>query len=231
MHEGSSVSVVRHGREAEPVIVIDNFAPAPEKFIADASALRLVPIGEHYPGIRAEVPHRLIEPLFASLASVVRDTFGLDRCRIEEAYYSVVTTSPEALQPIQRLPHFDGVEPEKLALLHYVARDERGGTSFYRHLSTGFETIAPTCLSQYRRALANDLAREGVPAPAFISGDTALFLRIGHYTALFNRAIIYRGNTLHCADIPSDMALSADPATGRFTVNTFLRGTVARVQH
>ncbi len=222
---------MRHGRDAEPVIVIDDFAPAPERFIDDAGCLRLAPIGDHYPGIRALMPPRLVDPLLVPLASMIRETFGLDRCRIEEAYYSVVTTPPTALRPIQRLPHFDGVEPEKLALLHYLARDECGGTAFYRHRGTGFETITATRLPEYRRALADDIAREGVPEPAFISGDTALFARVGHHRAVFNRAIIYRGHTLHCADIAPDTTLTTDPATGRFTVNLFLRGAVARAQH
>lgn len=145
---------MRHGRDAEPVIVIDDFAPAPERFIDDAGCLRLAPIGDHYPGIRALMPPRLVDPLLVPLASMIRETFGLDRCRIEEAYYSLITTSPATLRPIQRLPHFDGVEPEKLALLHYLARDERGGTAFYRHRGTGFETITATRLPEYRRALA-----------------------------------------------------------------------------
>jgi hypothetical protein len=225
LHEGSIVSVMHHGQDAEPVIVIDNFAREPQRFIDDAACLRLAPIGDHYPGVRAVVPPRLIEPLLAPLASMIRDTFGLAGCGIEEAYYSLVTTPPAVLRPIQRLPHFDGVEPQKLALLHYLVRDERGGTAFYRHRSTGFERITAARLPEYRRALAEDIARDGIPEPAFIAGDTSLFACVGRHAAAFNRAIIYRGNTLHCADIPRDIAFSADPVTGRFTVNSFLRGT------
>ncbi len=224
MRDGWQVTVCRQGNEAEPVVVIDNFAPLPQRFIDDASFLKLEPMGEHYPGLRAAVPPSLLLPLLADLAPLIEDVFGLAQCRIADALYSLVTTTPDDLKPIQRLPHFDGVEPERLALLHYLSRDARGGTAFYRHRSTGFETVTAARLGDYRRALDADLQREGVPPPGYIGSDTAIYTQVARHAGHFNRAILYRGNTLHCADLPADLPLTADPATGRFTVNTFLTG-------
>ncbi len=220
-----TVRVIRHGREAEPVVVIDAFAPDPQRFIDDAAFLGFRPIGEHYPGIRAAVPHALLAPLLATLAPVIAEVFGLMQTEIADAFYSLVTTAAADLTPIQRLPHFDGVEPERLALLHYLTPVGAGGTAFYRHRATGFETVTAARLPAYRAALDADLRRDGLPPPGYIAGDTPLFERIAAHDGVFNRAILYRGNTLHCADLPPDMPLIADPQAGRLTVNTFLTGS------
>ena len=224
MSDGWRVSVARHGDEAQPVIVIDGFAAAPDRFIDDAAFLGFAPMGEHYPGIRAPVPPALLVPLLDRLAPLIATTFGLRDCTITDAFYSLVTTPPAALTPIQRLPHFDGVEPGRLALLHFLSRDERSGTAFYRHRTTGFEAVTAARLPDYRAALAADLARHGMPPPAYIAGDTPIFAEVAHYAGLFNRAIVYRGNTLHCARLPPALPLHANARDGRLTVNTFLTG-------
>jgi Family of unknown function (DUF6445) len=219
-----TLTVERQGREAQPVIVIDNFAAHPERLINDAAMLSFVPVGIHYPGVRAPVARPMLMPLFAGLEDTIRDVFGYASTQIDDAFYSLVTTPPSALTPIQRLPHFDGVEPQRLALLHYLSPAMAGGTAFYRHRMTGFETVSADRLPAYRTALDADLVRHGLPDPAYIDGDTALYDCVARYEGRFNRAILYRGNTLHCAWVPNIAALVNDAETGRLTANTFLRG-------
>jgi hypothetical protein len=221
---GWSVAVHHQGEEREPVVVIDGFAPDPARFVADAGFLAFKPIGPHYPGVRAVVAPAMMRDLLAALAPVIAEVFGEPAVEVIDAFYSLVTTAPSALAPIQRLPHFDGVERERLALLHFLSRDERSGTAFYRHRATGFETVTAERLRVYRQALAADLDRFGMPVPDYIAGDTPIFGQIAQHQGVFNRAILYRSNTLHCAAIPRDMAFVADPAAGRLTVNTFLQG-------
>ncbi len=212
------------GDEALPVVVIDEFAPRPHALIDDAAMLSFAPMGAHYPGVRAPVSPRILAPLLQALAPVIAEVFGYADTDIAEAFYSIVTTLPEALTPIQRLPHFDGVEPERLALLHYLSPDAPGGTAFYRHRATGFETVTAARLPAYRRALEKDLAQSGVPDPAYIDGDTALYAHCARFEGRFNRAILYRGNSLHCAWLPGGTRFDPDPHGGRLTVNTFLAG-------
>lgn len=216
--------VEHQGNERAPVAVIDNFAPHPERFIDDAAMLGFAPMGEHYPGVRANVARAMLVPLLKSLGDAIHDVFGYDAADVSDAFYSLVTTPPEALTPIQRLPHFDGVEPERLALLHYLSTDQPGGTAFYRHRATEFESVTAARLPVYRAALECDLARVGMPEPAYIDGDTDLFECIGRFDGVFNRAILYRGNTLHCAWLPDAGRFVDDPARGRLTANTFLQG-------
>ena len=219
-----TVSITHHGAEAQPVVVIDGFADA-ARFRDDAAFLSFAPIGPHYPGIRAPVSPRMLRDLLVRLEPVAQAAFGVGGLAIADAFYSIVTTPPAALAPIQRLPHFDEVSPTRLALLHYLSPDERSGTAFYRHRSTGFESIDATRLDPYRAALDADLRRDGLPEAGYIAGDTPLFERLAVHQGRFNRAILYRSNTLHCADLPVDLAFDPDPATGRLTVNTFLDAT------
>lgn len=215
------ITVTRHGTEAQPVVVFDDFADA-EALRDDAGFLSFAPIGEHYPGVRAPVAPAMLRPMLARIAPVAAEVFGIARLDVVDAFYSLVTTPPARLAPIQRLPHFDEVSPHRLALLHYLAPNESSGTAFFRQRSTGFESVDAARLPAYRAALDADLTRHGLPGPAYIAGDTPVFEQLAVHQGRFNRAILYRSNTLHCASIPPDMALSDDPLTGRLTVNTFL---------
>lgn len=219
-----AISVHRQGREGAAVIVIDGFAPDPALLVDDAATRTFAPIGPHYPGIRAVVPPAMIADLVAALQPVAAEAFGTGALEMVEAYYSLVTTPPAALAPIQRLPHVDGTAPGRLALLHYLSPDAQGGTAFFRHRSTGFETIDQLRYPAYAAALQDDVRRLGLPDAMYIQGDTPLFACIGRHAGTYNRAILYRSNTLHCADLPTDLALSPDPRVGRLTVNTFLAG-------
>ena len=218
------MNIERQGNEGQPVVIFDNFAPSPENHIEDAAMLSFAPVGIHYPGVRAPVARAMLGPVLDALANTIRDVFGYADSEVDDAFYSIITTPPSALTPIQRIPHFDGVEPQRLALLHYLSPDIVSGTAFYRHRATGFETVTAERLPAYKMALDADLAREGMPAPAYIEGNTAIYDCIARYDGRFNRAILYRGNTLHCAWLPETGALSGDPQQGRLTVNTFLRG-------
>ena len=225
MEPQQQIRVALIGRERQPVIVVDNFVPQPEALVEQAAGLEFAKMGAYYPGVRAAVPPHHVAAYLAPLIELIVVTFELEpNPGVIEAMFSLVTTPPTALRPIQRMPHFDGCEPERLALLHYLGGCENSGTAFYRHRSTGFETIDHGRLEPYDAALHRDVAAYGMPQPAYIAGDTPIFERTAHFAAQFNRALIYRGNLLHCADIAPETALSDDPRNGRLTVNTFLMG-------
>lgn len=222
MSDGWRLRVERQGHEALPVVVIDDFATAPERFIDDAAFLAFAPMGEHYPGVRARVPDSLFRPLLDALRPTIVRVFGPGEPAVIDAFYSLVTTPPAALTPIQRMPHIDEASPTRLALLHFLSHDETSGTAFFRHRTTGWESLDGARLPVYRAALAADLARHGVPAPGYITGDTPLFEEVARHAGRFNRALLYRSNALHCAAIPDGMTLPVDPEAGRLTVNTFV---------
>lgn len=215
--------ILQFGQEGQPVVIFDDFAAAPDAWIDDAAMLSYGRIGVHYPGVRAEVPPRMKAQFAASVMPVAEAVFGVAAVPdLVESCYSIVTTQPADLTPTQRLPHFDSTDPNRLALLHYLSPAALGGTAFYRHRATGFESVSQDRLAGYTAAIDREVAEQGVPEADYIRGSTPQFEQIHHVEARFNRAILYRGNTLHCADIPSGMALPADPYRGRLTINTFL---------
>ena len=222
-----TIRIEQIGNERQPVIVIDEFVPDPGRLRAAAEALEYQTMGRHYPGLRAEVAAADVDAFLAPVQDLIAETFGFrEPARLISAGFSIVTTRPPDLTPIQRFPHFDGLEPERVALLHYLNGREQGGTVFYRHRSTGYETISADRHAAYDAALHREVAQFGLPEPAYISGDTFLYERIARFEARPNRALIYRGHLLHCADLPADLDFRPDPKTARLTVNTFLWGRI-----
>jgi len=213
------------GRERQPVIVIDDFAADPHSIIEEAAQLQYTPIGPHYPGIRANVPAARVRAFLAPIVDLLFSTFQCGtELQVLEAYYSMLTTPPADLRPIQRLPHFDGVERERLALLHFLSTDRPSGTAFYRHRSTGLESVDAVHYPSFSAAVTRDAALHGLPEPAYISGDTAMYEQVASFEGRFNRLLVYRGHVLHCAYLPDGLSYSPDPRKGRLTVNTFLMG-------
>lgn len=206
------------------MLAIGSALADPQLVVAIAARHRFGRHGEFYPGLRAPVSQAIAMPLVEPLLDRMRETFGLAaRPRFSECYLSVVTQPATTLAPIQRLPHFDGVEPERLAVLLYLDRDERGGTAFYRQRATGYESVDAERFESYRSSLEVEIERHGLPDTGYISGDTAVFAQTHAQPGTFNSMIVYRGNTLHCADFRPDFVPDPAPETGRLTLNLFLR--------
>jgi hypothetical protein len=219
----AKIEIARQGNEAQPVIVIEDMLAEPDRWRDAAARAHYGRIGAHYPGIRAIVPPEAAEGMRSALAALIGETFDLDPVPpVLECFFSIVTTPPEALAPIQRLPHFDGLETDRIAILIFLSGASQGGTAFYRQRATGFETVDAPRFPAFEAALGEGVARHGLPPAAYIADDTPLFERIASYEARPNRALIYRSNTLHCAQIVPGTPLPADPASGRLSINSFL---------
>lgn len=213
----------RFGAEAQPLLRVEQALADPAAVIAIAARHHFGQHGPHYPGIRAAVSSAVAMPLVEPLLLPIAAQFGLTRPpQYRECFLSLVTLEPGDLAPIQRLPHFDGVEPERLAVLLYLDRAERGGTGFYCQRSTGFEYVAADRFDRYRTALEAGVEEHGLPGPAYIAGDTPLFEQVHREVGRFNSMVVYRGNSLHCAALDGDFRPDPDPATGRLTLNLFL---------
>lgn len=221
-------SLGHFGAERQPLLTVDQALDDPAAVVAIAARHAFRPIGPFYPGVRAVVPEKVAMALVDPVLDTLVEGFGLAAPpRYFECYLSLVTVAPEALAPIQRLPHFDGLEPDRIAVLLYLDAAERGGTAFYRQRATGYESVAAARYEPYRTALEAGVAAHGMPLAGYISGDTELFERIHRVEGRFNRMVAYRGNTLHCAALDPGFVPEPDPARGRLTVNLFLRGSKA----
>ncbi len=211
------------GSECQPLLTVGNALSDPGLVVSIAQQHEYRPIGPFYPGIRAPVSAEIAMPLVAPILSELQTRFALCHLPIyHECYLSVVTCNSRDLTPIQRVPHFDGVENDRLAILLYLDRAEQGGTAFFRQRSTGFESVDADRFGPYRETLERETAQYGLPG-GYIAGDTDMFEQTHRIAGVFNRMIAYRGNTLHCAALPAGFSPTADIARGRLTLNLFLR--------
>ena len=211
----------RIGNEAQPLVIVDGFASDPDGLRAAAAGAAFASAGQHYPGIRANLPDTYLRDQLPLVASALGREFGpCRRIRVVDAQFSIVTTTPDALDIRQRLPHVDAYGRNRIALIHYLSLTNRDGTAFFRHRGTGFETIDEMRAPTFFARLGSEV--EAMPPQGYIADDTALFDRIALVDAAYNRALLYRSYVLHSGAIATDAVLSADPALGRLTVTAFL---------
>lgn len=207
------------------MVVIDDFSGIPGELLAAGRAAQYKPGGAAYPGIRAWAEPAYLDRRRNLMFRIMREVFGFTRgIRMEVSTFSQVTLAEHELSPLQRIPHYDHSGGELIAVMHYLLGPETGGTAFYRHRRTGFETITDAREQAYNAALAEDEREYGMPAQAYHYGDNDRYELIGEVEAKPDRLVLYRGRQLHSGVIPDPEALSDDPGTGRLTINMFLRG-------
>lgn len=221
----ATIILHRFGREREPVVQIDGFSGQAEALLAAGRAAEYRPGAAYYPGLRAPADTGYLAPRRAELAAVMDRVFGFRHgFACEAAHFSLVTLAAEALAPPQRVPHHDDTGAATVAVMHYLLGADSGGTAFYRHRRSGFETVTPEREGAYSAALAEDERAFGPAPPRYHYGTDERYELIGEIAAAPDRLILYRGRLLHSGVIPDPARLSADPARGRLTINMFLAG-------
>jgi uncharacterized protein DUF6445 len=224
LHDQCAVSTVRVGAENQIVIVVDNFLSSPELLVDLAAESSFDGVSDaFYPGCRAPIPPIYCFALRAFLGGIIAEVFGLAAGNVtgELSHFSLVTTRPLNLKPVQRMPHYDTTNPKQLAVLHYLCDPQHGGTSFYRHRQTRFEFVDEARAHAYAGAVAAQLPDLNTTAATYICGDDARFERTCSIPAAFNRVLIYQSINLHSADIGAAFGFESNPRTGRLTANSF----------
>lgn len=223
MTQPVSYRVERFGLEREPVVIIDDFSRDLDRLISVGQAARYEP-AQGYPGVRSPLDPNYLSTQGALLTEILRTEFDLSgQIAIESCCFSIVTKPPEVLAPAQRIPHYDGPETNLVAVVQYTSQDA-GGTAFYQHKRTGFETVNPERVQDYRTALGADDEAFGPPPAQYCYGDSERYELIGEVEAKPDRLILYRGRMLHSGIITSPPTGSVTPANGRLTVTAFLQG-------
>ena len=223
-HQRVHVELIGH--EQNPLVIIDNFFAAPEQLLEQATNAPgfIAQASDFYPGLRKQIAGDYPAQSLRTIVPLVREVFAIAaerEARLSLCAFSLTTTPPEKLRPIQSVPHIDTHDPLQFAMVHYLCAESFGGTSFYRHRSTGFETITQERLTDYFKTLKQEVMDEQQTRFNYINGDTQLFERIYQMPVVFNRAIVYRSNQLHSGDISAHLGLSEDPREGRLTANSF----------
>ncbi|MBC3766193.1 DUF6445 family protein [Neptunicella marina] len=220
------VSRLHYGDENLPMLVFDNFIAQAPAMIEDAASCHFEANSPFYPGIRAKAPMQFAQLLLQQVSQHQDHFWGEQQLKLglSVCHYSLVTTPPNQLKLLQRIPHFDAVEPQTLAAVFYLFHDNQGGTAFYRHRKTGYEFIDESRRIEYFQSLESENGTDNIPkaSDGYINGDTALFEQIHHQPGLFNRMIVYRRNCLHSGVIPAHSNFSADPRNGRLSISSFI---------
>jgi hypothetical protein len=205
-----------------PVIVVEDVWPDPQALLDEAARRTdYTPRSLYYPGVRSNAAPEYARSIVASLKDVITSTFQLtDELVITDSTFSITATPADKLVPFQRVPHFDSVDQNRIALLHYLC--DQGGTSFYRHRSSGVEIVTADVQEEYISRVNAEVKEHGMPPAQYVEGTTSLFERTAKYDAVFNRALIYRGSMLHSVNVPPGFVPDLNPRTARLTLNTFL---------
>ncbi len=107
-------------------------------------------------------------------------------------------------------------------MVHYLCRGKFGGTGFFRHRSTGFESVDAGRRDAYVAAAKPELEAAQAGLTSYADAGMADYELTGEAEMVFNRLIIYRTHVLH-SGLLSRAPLSDDPASGRLTANGFIQ--------
>lgn len=221
LNTSARLEIRRIGREQQPVVIIDDVFTNPEVLVAAATASTFErPKHTRYPGVNAPLPDAYARTVVPALKHLMTRAFGIpETLRMTQfGFLALATLGPEALEPIQKIPHQDTPEHNRLASVHYLCTPG-GGTGFFRHRATGYEAVTPQQRDHYVTTVSEELKTSNLTR--HVSADTPYFELIDWVPAQFNRLVLYRSNALHSALIDG-VPLSDDPASGRLTANLFL---------
>ncbi len=220
----AAVSIRRVGHEGQPVLVIDGAMAEPGNMVEIARRIPFRPPARSlYPGLTAPLPPPYFRELLRAVRPLLSNAFGIGP-EVEltaHGFFALATLPPEALHPMQKIPHQDAADPLRLGMVHYFCRGPQGGTAFFRHAATGFETVDAVRREVFAPVAIEELQSQDALAMPHVGPETRNYEMTGQAEAVFNRLIIYRANLLH-GGLLENSRLSADPDTGRLTANVFV---------
>ncbi|MBO9558343.1 MAG: hypothetical protein J7515_07120 [Caulobacter sp.] len=228
---GRRISVqLRHvGEERQPLLVVDDVLHDPDAMIEAARQADFYsPPHTHYPGLNANLPEAYYRTVVTTLRGPIAAAFGLPAEALLKyfGFFALATTSARDAQPVQKIPHHDAPDPGRLAMVHYLCRGDHGGTGFFRHKATGFESVDHDRHASYAAIARAQLAERGVGTSVYAGDGMADYDLIHGVDCVFNRLIVYRGHVLHSALLAPE-AGKADPDLGRLTANGFIEAVTA----
>ncbi|MDM7860387.1 DUF6445 family protein [Alteromonas sp. ASW11-36] len=214
------------GQEQTPVFILDNFLEnLTPTLLSNLDQLSFDQAPTYYPGIRAKLPDEYMIAVAKALVPLLHKIYGIPadyQVEFFDSYYSLVTRKPHELTIEQQIPHFDGTEQFRFALLHYLNPHPHGGTAFYRHNASQTERVFEANVEQFLSSVSRQFEQNGGPKGQYIADTDSQFTKIGEIPFSQNRMAIYPGNLLHSGVINPATDIDASPNTGRLTANMFI---------
>ncbi|EAS48116.1 hypothetical protein GB2207_09906 [marine gamma proteobacterium HTCC2207] len=216
---------VKFGADQQELVRVDSYIQGADALKQDAIRRNSFAVADSfYPGVRMAISDAYIVGLVRNFQGLIRDFFNLDLRKIKSAAskYSIVTSKPEDLKLMQRMPHFDAPSRDSLAVIHYLCDAADSGTAFYHHGETGYDYIDRSRLGNYEASIVNRLQDPARQPSGYICGSTKDYSQITSYGAAYNRLLMYRGSSLHSGIIGPNYNFDPSPETGRLTVTSFI---------
>ncbi len=223
LNPAARIDLRQIGRERQPLLIIDDVLADPDALIEAAKTADWHKPHTQYPGLNAPLPAAYSQAVIRALRPLLQRGFGIPAHRQLNffGFFALATQGPDQLQPIQKIPHRDSPDPFRIAMVHYLCRGQAGGTAFFRHQATGFESIDFERGETYDRTAAGELAAGGERLTRHVTAETPHYEQVDVAAMAFNRLVVYRSHVLH-SGLLEESRLSDDPATGRLTANSFL---------
>ena len=207
------------------VVVIDDVLLDPAGLVERAARCTFsAPRHFFYPGLIAPAPSGLTARFADFFAQHARTRLQARRTLSHDVRLSMVTTPPSQLDPRQWQCHRDEVSRDPTimfaASVLYLFHDPAlGGTSFYvpRQSDAATDRILNDSATLGAEQFS---ARYGLTA-SYMDGSNPYFECVARVPAAWNRMILYDAGYFHSGDIGRPDLVTADPATGRLTVNGF----------
>lgn len=222
---------LRHvGKGHHPLVVIDEFLGNVTPAIDAAVSLAPFPreTDSYYPGVRRVIEqgdtaaNAYVDEVMNKAAQFIAGAYDAMRFKLITASFSVVTSAPDELLPMQRAPHFDSTDPDYIALIHYLNVPDGSGTAFYRQRSTAIERVDKANVDRFVNTAVAE-SRQLQQQDQYIQGSNDWFEELDRVEGLTDRLVFYQGSMLHSGIIPPGMVLDPDPSKGRLTANFFFR--------
>lgn len=222
------------GQEQTPIIIIDDYLSEPQKLInlaQSADENHAQNQGEfkpdeltQYPGLRMPLPKQCVVDYLKPLIQGFYNVFNIGQTLTpypKDNTLSLITKTQKQLSPIQTLPHFDTNDPNLIAIIHYLGEGEHGGTGFFRHKKTGFETISTKRKNTYLTHAQQYLELANTK-PSYCTTQHSEFECYKHIEYKPNRLIVFPGYLLRTSLLNTSTDISSCPQTGRLTANMFV---------
>ncbi|RYG06887.1 MAG: hypothetical protein EOO07_28415 [Chitinophagaceae bacterium] len=226
INTNAAVTISHVGNENTPVICMDDFLldlDFLKQHAVDNAQFYKEPKSS-YPGLRAALPLEFLRLVSSLIAQPIRNIFHIpDKYHefVARSDYSLITSPPEILRPVQKIPHADSARIGDFAILLYVNDGDFGGTSFYRHKATGIELRTDYHEKRSWNSVNRFIHEYENKNIGFINGSDAHYERISGIAYKANRLVIYPTTLLHSGDLTLK-AINDDPITGRLTMNVMM---------
>ncbi len=208
-------------------VVIDDALSHPEALINHAVSRRddfRMAAFNAFPGLELPASDEVASALTDFFNRHVRSLLNARRTVRMHSRLSIVSLSPDQLQPIQRLCHRDRLDIKAdeqvcASVLYLFKNPSLGGTLFFTPKKP-MPQIEQLMRDAGSLSDATFTEKYGIK-PGYIAASNEYFELAHTIEAKFNRLIFYDGGMFHSSHIPSPEELNADPLRGRLTLNGF----------